>query len=58
MTNDPIRTQATFKALKDKIENLTVEKIETRLEEVSYYATHTALQDGGLGTGVMLHLFL
>lgn len=52
MTNDPIRTQATFKALKDKIENLTIEKIETRLEEISYYATHTALQDGGLGTGV------
>ena len=44
--------QATMNAIKDKIENLTVEKVEERLEEISYYATHTALQEGGLGGGV------
>lgn len=45
-------TQATFKAIKDKLENITVEKLEDRLEEISYFATHTALQEGGLGKGV------
>lgn len=44
--------QATFESVKGKINTIAADKIEERLEEVSYFATHTALTEGGRGDGV------
>ena len=44
--------QITLQATKDKIHQVASEQLEDRLEDISYYATHTALTGGGKGDGV------
>jgi len=44
--------QATFESVKGKVNNLAADKVEDRLKEISYFATHTALTEGGRGDGV------
>ncbi len=44
--------QITLQAVKDRIYQTSAEAVEERLEEISYYATHTALTGGGKGEGV------
>jgi hypothetical protein len=44
--------QATMNAFRDEIEAVVAEKLEDKLSDISYYATHDALSGGGRGTGV------
>lgn len=52
MSTDPAKVKSTFSSYTTKLQSMAAEEIEKRLEEISYYATHTALQEGGLGGGV------
>lgn len=44
--------QITLQGVKDRIYQASAEAVEDRLEDISYYATHTALTGGGKGEGV------
>lgn len=47
MANDPIRTQVTFKAIRDKIELITAESLENKLEEIANYTINISPEDTG-----------
>ncbi len=44
--------QVTLQATKDRITQVASERVEERLDDIAYYATHTALTGGGRGDGV------
>jgi len=44
--------QITLQATRDRIAQVTAERVEERLDDIAYYATHTALTGGGRGDGV------
>jgi len=44
--------QITLQATKDRITQVTAERVEERLDDIAHYATHGALTGGGLGDGV------
>lgn len=44
--------QITLQATKDRLAQVTAERVEQRLDDIAYYATHGALTGGGKGDGV------
>src|SRR6056297_2354580 len=44
--------QVTLQATKDRITQVASERVEERLDDIAYFATHRALTGGGRGDGV------
>jgi len=52
MARRPSPRQITLQVTKDRISEITSQRVEERLDDIAYYATHTALTGGGRGDGV------